>query len=202
MIDTGIIILAAGSSSRFNGIKQLVEYNGKLLVEIIIDESIKTQLKPIVIITGANAELVSRAINHYQQIKVVFNEQWKQGMASGIIKGLSEILLDKKIRNVIIAVCDQPFISASLLQQLINTKNGTGKNIVACSYADTIGTPVLFAQKYFSKLTQLQGDEGAKKLLKNNIEDVAVIDFPQGVVDIDTRDDYQNLLGLTQQLFN
>ena len=73
-------------------------------------------------------------------------------------------------------------------------QNKSGKHIVACTYADTIGTPALFTVKYFGQLLGLKGDEGAKKILKNNREDVATVDFPKGDIDIDTPLDYENLL--------
>ena len=79
-------------------------------------------------------------------------------------------------------------------QQLYQKQNESAKDIVACAYADTIGTPALFTQKYFDVLMKLEGDEGAKKLMKTYSEDVATVDFPKGYIDIDTKEDYENLL--------
>ena len=104
------------------------------------------------------------------------------------------ITLNNDVEKIIITVCDQPFITSALFKQLYQTQNKSLQPIVACAYADTIGTPALFTQKYFDALLSLQGDEGAKKLLKSNAEDVASIDFPQGAIDIDTRKDYEDLL--------
>ncbi len=116
-------------------------------------------------------------------------------MASGIVAGVKKaITLNNDIEKIIIAVCDQPFVSSSLFKQLYQTQNETVQHIVACSYADTIGTPALFTQKYFDALMSLQGEEGAKKILKANKEDVALVDFPQGAIDIDTQKDYEELL--------
>ena len=104
------------------------------------------------------------------------------------------ITLNNDIEKIIITVCDQPFVSSSLFQQLYQTQNKSVQHIVACAYADTIGTPALFTQKYFDALMSLQGDEGAKKILLANKDDVATIDFPQGNIDIDTQKDYEDLL--------
>jgi molybdenum cofactor cytidylyltransferase len=81
-----------------------------------------------------------------------------------------------------------------LFQQLYQTQNESVQHIVACSYADTVGTPVLFTQKYFDALLSLEGDEGAKKILLAHKDDVATIEFPQGAIDIDTQEDFDNLL--------
>ena len=75
-------------------------------------------------------------------------------------------------------------------------KASSRKPIVACSYGDTIGPPVLFDKSFFSQLLSLNGPEGAKKLLLQHPGQVAVIDFTQGAVDIDTNGDYQKLLNI------
>ena len=193
MNNTGIIILAAGSASRFGSAKQLLFFNQKSLLQHVINEAITAQINSIIVVTGANAELILQSLQQHS-IQVVYNEHWQQGMASSIVAGLSEMLLNKEINEVIITVCDQPFVTAHLFNQLCKKKTESGKNIVACSYADTVGTPVLFTQKYFDKLLHLQGDEGAKKLLKQYHDEVATVSFPQGIIDIDTREDYEKLI--------
>jgi len=194
MNSTGIIILAAGSSSRFGSTKQLVHFKGKTLLQHTIEEATEAGAEPIVVVTGANADEVSKEIKS-EKAEIVFDKDWEQGIASGIVIGLKMVItLDNKIEKVIIAVCDQPFISSSLFQQLYQKQNEIAKYIVACCYADTIGTPALFTQKYFDVLMKLKGDEGAKKLMKTYSEDVAMVDFPKGYIDIDTKEDYENLL--------
>jgi len=194
MNSTGIIILAAGSSSRFGSTKQLVHFKGKTLLQHTIEEATEAGAEPIIVVTGANANEISKEIKN-EKIEIVFNKDWEQGMALGIIIGLKKaISLNNKMEKAIIAVWDQPFISSSLFQQLYQKQNESAKYIVACCYADTIGTPALFTQKYFDVLMKLKGDEGAKKLMKTYSEDVATVDFPKGYIDIDTKEDYENLL--------
>jgi molybdenum cofactor cytidylyltransferase len=185
--------VAAGSSSRLGKPKQLLSYQNKSLIEHITGEAVKANLHPIVIVTGANAEQVSLALNKKDE-EIVYNEHWQQGMASSIVAGISKmLLLDDNVEAALIAVCDQPFVTAELLQALINKKAETGKGIVACTYADTAGTPVLFDRKYFIDLQQLKGEEGAKKLLKLYEADLVTVSFPQGSIDIDTEADYKAL---------
>lgn len=127
--------------------------------------------------------------------ETVINDEWESGMSSSIKAGLNKALANfNKIKNCIIAVCDQPFISSLLFQELIDEKRRTGKNIIACSYAGTLGTPCLFDMKYFRELLQLQGDRGAKNLLQKYPHDVASIDFENGKFDVDTKRDYEELL--------
>ena len=198
MNGTGIVILAAGNSSRLGRPKQLLAWQDNLLVQRITAESFKAALQPVVVVTGANAAAVSEALTAYDVIST-FNQNWRQGMGSSIAIGIAHLLLlDAELENVIIAVCDQPFVTADLFSELYRRKAETGRNIVACSYEDTVGTPVLFGKKYFEKLRNFSGEEGAKKLLKLFASDVAEVSFPEGAIDIDTDQDYLDFLNMQQ----
>ena len=164
------------------------------MLQHVIDEANNAGAKPIVVITGANAEKISASIDT-AKINLLYNDKWKDGMASGIVAGVRRVLsLNSAIKKIIIAVCDQPFVSATLFKQLDQSQTISGKGIVASTYADTIGTPALFTSKYFDQLMKLKGDEGAKKILKSNKEDVETVGFSKGEIDIDTQTDYENLL--------
>ena len=194
MNNTGIIILAAGSASRFGGIKQLLQFNKKTLIEHVIDEATNAELNPVVVVTGAYADEVSKKIDN-KKIAIVFNEHWETGMASGIITGLQKALkVNNAIENIIIAVCDQPYISSILFQQLSDKKKESGKSIVASSYAGTLGTPALFSKKYFNELLNLKGDEGAKSLIRKYNNETTFVLFKKGNIDVDTQKDYEELL--------
>lgn len=194
MNNTGIIILAAGSSSRFGNTKQLLQYKGKTLLKHTIEEALKASPQLTVVVTGAKADEIAKEIKS-ENVEIVFNKDWQQGMASGIVIGVrTSITINKDINKLIIAVCDQPFVSSIVFQQLFQKQNNTRKHIVASAYADTIGTPALFTERYFDALMGLMGDHGAKKLLGTYRDDLATIDFPDGYIDIDTREDYENLL--------
>jgi len=194
MNNTGIIILAAGNASRFGSIKQLLHFNNKTLLQHVIDEAVNSGAEPVVVVTGANAGEIRKNINN-ARVEIVYNENWQQGMASGIAEGVRKLItLNNDIENIIIVVCDQPFVTATLFRQLYQRQNEGTEHIIASAYADTIGTPALFTQKYFDALLGLTGEEGAKKIIKANTDDVAAIDFPQGAIDIDTEKDYKDLL--------
>jgi molybdenum cofactor cytidylyltransferase len=194
MDNTAAILLAAGRSSRLGGIKQLLPFQNKTLLQHTIDELKLAGVKPLIVVTGGHAKEVTASINQ-DGIDLIYNEQWEQGIASGIVTGIQTLNTRyKEIRQVILAVCDQPFVSASLFEQLYAVQNSSSKNIVASAYADTLGTPVLFTEKYFDLLLGLKGDEGAKKILRTFPEEVARVDFPSGHIDIDTMEDYVGLM--------
>lgn len=194
MNKTGIIILAAGNSSRLGRPKQLLAYQGRPLIKHVTDEALKANLYPVIIITGANAEKVSLALQNIDA-EIVHNAQWQEGMASGISAGILKILEQHEtVEELIISVCDQPFVAAELFLQMSKQRAASEKGIVACTYSGTTGTPVLFVRKYFDALLQLKGDEGAKKLLKIYEKDIATVAFPEGGTDIDSEEDYIKLI--------
>jgi molybdenum cofactor cytidylyltransferase len=95
--------------------------------------------------------------------------------------------------QVILAVCDQPFLTAGHLRELVRSAETSGKGIVASRYDGIPGTPVLFKSNYFPDLLNLQGDYGAKKLFPVFAGDMATVPFALGSIDIDTPGDYERL---------
>lgn len=173
--------------------KMLLSFNGKTLLQHAIDEIKKLHNNKLLIVTGCYHAILKEILEQ-QQIEFVQNEKWKEGMGSSIQTGINHMLTHcSEATSVIILVCDQPFISADLLQQMMDTKNKSGKGITACTYNDTIGTPVLFDKKYFDQLVMLSGQTGAKKLVQRFAADTATVDFPLGAVDIDTPEDFEKL---------
>src|ERR1700735_355497 len=112
MSSTGVTILAAGNSSRLGRPKQLLPYRGKTLLTHVVAEALAAELSPVVVVTGAFPIEVGGSLRG-QSVEIVFNPAWETGMASGIVAGLSNLLsLHPDVDAVIIAVCDQPFISS------------------------------------------------------------------------------------------
>ena len=96
---------------------------------------------------------------------------------------------------MILSVCDQPFVTAALFQQLFQKQLESGREIVASAYSGARGTPVLLTRKYFDQLIELEKDAGAKQIIQAYPDNVATVDFPGGEVDIDTMEDYERLVG-------
>jgi molybdenum cofactor cytidylyltransferase len=191
-IKTGIIILAAGSSSRLGQPKQLLDFNGKTLLETAIDAAQKSLAQFCVLVLGANSNLISERVGHLK-VDQVINENWENGMASSMQKGLKYLMEKSAPDQVILMLSDQPFVDSNIINSLIKNKINTHSEIIACRYNGTFGVPVLFTKKYFPELLSLNGNEGAKKLVMAHQDDLLTIEFPLGAIDIDTMEDYQRL---------
>src|ERR1700754_68094 len=163
-----LIILAAGESSRMGQPKQNLVFNGKTLLQRAVETGQESKWENIIVVLGAN----SSEITPIAGTITLYNQDWAEGMASSIRRAIVEVNNDLSVDKVIIMLCDQPFVSATLLNAMIDKQSETGKPIVACTYNHTIGVPVLFKRDFFSELLLLQGDEGAKKILKNHADDM------------------------------
>jgi len=189
----GIVILAAGASTRLGKPKQLLQYHGKTLLNHAVNEAINAKADAVVVILGKNADLFKNEIDN-EKIRVVINKNWEEGMASSVRLGLDTLLKIKPYMDaVIFMVCDQPYISSLILNELITAQQKTTKQIVTCNYGETIGPPALFHKKYFRELAKLKGDVGARNIIQQNMNDVTTILFPEGKIDIDTEEDYEAL---------
>jgi len=192
----GIILLAAGTSSRLGKPKQLLKFNETTLLQNAIIQAKSLPNSFVLVVTGAYKESIDLEVAT-TDTQSVHNPNWELGMGSSIAIGLKKLQEVKPtIKACIISVCDQPYISTAIFKDLIYKYNESGKGIVASEYANTLGTPVLFSNSYFDEILNLKGNEGAKKILKHYKEDVAAVPFEKGAIDIDTIDDYNKLINL------
>ncbi len=191
---TGLIILAAGASTRLGRPKQRLIFKGRSLLQGAIQAGKESGCANSLIVLGAHAPSILADIEK-EAISVVHNPDWQEGMASSIRSGLQELLrIAPQTSGLILMLCDQPYVNALLLNKLIEEKRRTGKKMVACAYKETAGVPVLFDKSFFPQLLSLSGREGAKKLLYQYPEALHTIPFPLGAIDIDTQTDYESLL--------
>jgi molybdenum cofactor cytidylyltransferase len=127
-------------------------------------------------------------------VTIVENKDWQNGIASSIKCGVEIILnVAPGTDGIIFMVCDQPFLDSSLLTELKEKQKRTDKPVVGSHYGNKTGTPALFHKTIFPDLLKLEGDNGAGKLIMNNPEKVATVEFPEGVFDIDTIEDYNKI---------
>ena len=189
---TGIIILAAGESSRLGYPKQIAKYKEKTLLQLAIDAANDANVDKRVLVLGANRDEIKKTFPG-ASIPNIPNPHYQKGMSSSIKVGLEYMLKIDKPDQVIIMLCDQPFVDAKILNKLIAAQKKESKGIIACSYSKTVGVPILFGSAYFQELMALTGDEGAKNIVLANEDDLATVAFPKGKVDIDTEEDLRDL---------
>ena len=196
--NVGVVILAAGSSSRLGQPKQLIKFKNKSILQNIIDHSQVFSFNDKVLILGAYAEDINKNINT-GEFNVFINDEWEEGIASSIRSGVRcSLELDPDLEHILFLLSDQPFVTSELIQELLDTHIKQGKRITACKYNDEVGVPAIFRKPVFDELSMLRGDRGAKVLVKKNYDNVAFVPFDLGSVDVDHPEDYTKLQKLNE----
>lgn len=191
---TSAVILAAGSSSRLGRPKQLVRFRKKTLLQHVIDIVTPFEFSSSVLVLGAYSDDILNVVST-ETINVVINEDWPEGIASSIRAGIEESLkLNPQLENIMFLLSDQPFVSTQLIEELIKRHAETDQKITASSYNDNVGVPAIFPKFFFPKLKKLKGDRGAKKIIVQHPEEVTILHFELGHLDVDTPEDYEALL--------
>lgn len=191
MNNIGIILLAAGESKRMGSPKQLLDIDGKSLLRRTAEVALATDCYPVVMVIGANKAQIAPEIIDLP-LTVIDNPMWHEGMSSSVKMGMAGLYMTyKEVEAVIMLVCDQPYVSVSLLERMIEVYRTKKPPIVACKYGEEIGVPALFDRKLFDELLTLSGDKGAKPIVMNHLDEAYLVTFEAGSVDLDTPEDYE-----------
>lgn len=191
-----LLLLAAGASARMGQSKQLLPYRGRTLLRHAAETAAATGCAPLVLVTGAVHEALAAEVAGLP-FQVVHNPEWATGMASSIRAGLA---VTDAPSAVLIMLADQPLVTPALLRQLIAQQQRTRAPIVAAAYGgDTLGVPAVFDHALLPELRQLQGAQGANKLILSKGSAVRMVSFPAGLLDVDTPEQYAALLADEQR---
>jgi molybdenum cofactor cytidylyltransferase len=194
----GIVVLAAGASSRMGQPKQLLPYEGETLLSRAIRVGLETQCRPLIVVLGSDAETLQEGIGA-SSARIVVNQAWAEGMSSSIRCGLRELeeVTADKIDAAIFMLCDQPLITSVIVRRLVDAYHSRRALLVASEFeADgekTRGVPALFGRTLFPELMELRGVEGAKRVIARHAAEATVIAVPEAAFDVDTADDYRAL---------
>lgn len=189
-MNVGIIILAAGGSSRLGRPKQLMPVDGEALLHRTARVALGSKATHVTVVLGAHAGACGAELSDLP-VRLAFNPVWRDGQATSIVAGLTDVRRHPPEPDaVVILACDQPLLTPSVIDGLIGTHQQLNKGMVASHYAGTNGVPALFARRYFDALLRLEGERGAKVLFQAAPEDLACAAFDDGWLDIDTMEDY------------
>ena len=189
------IVLAAGESKRMGQTKQLLPWQGKTVLENVLDNLLNSQVDEVILVLGHEAERIRKKVPAHR-ITIVINPDYKKGMSTSIRQGL--MALDEKAEAFLVVLGDQPGISKEILNQLVHEfqRAHSKKNIVLPTYRGSRGHPVLFNIQYKKEALKLKGDVGCRQILEDHPEDVLEIEMDTAAVldDLDTPEDYRDHL--------
>ena len=187
------IILAAGSASRMGQVKQLLPLGSRPMLWHVAQATCQSRLDEVIVVTGAAAEPVSLCIADLP-LRIVHNPDWQQGQAGSIQTALRS--LPPNCDAVLFLLADQPLITSQLINDLISHWQRCGKSIVRLCHANNPGNPVLFSLAVWrDALQQLDGDQGARRILKAHPEAIGYLPVANDEIflDVDTIEDYAKM---------
>lgn len=198
MSETWAVVLAAGLSSRMGTQKMLLPYGESTIVETVVGQIGKSGIENIVVVLGADHELISEKLAGYP-VKLAVNERFRDGMHTSVMKGVGAIPDGEGF--VLIFLGDQPQIESRVIRQVIEAAKSSGKGIVIPLFNGKRGHPPLYHLKYRSELVNLSVTSGLRAVAQTFQEDVFEVETrcPEILRDIDTPADYQNEIHKTKK---
>jgi len=186
------VILAAGASTRMKTQKLLLPYQGKTVIEAVVQNARSLVHDNIVVVLGSHHEEIQRQINIDSLIYVV-NNHFMDGMHTSVICGFGAVPGDA--RAILVFLGDQPHIPSVVARNLIEAWERNNKGIVIPVYGGRRGHPVLFSSRYLPGMENLDPETGLRSVISKNEEDILEVEcnIPEILTDMDTPDDYARL---------
>jgi CTP:molybdopterin cytidylyltransferase MocA len=185
----GAIILAAGGSRRLGRAKQLIEIDGEPLLRRTARALLATAPRELIVVLGHAAERMRAALDALP-VRTLLAAGHASGMAASLRAGIAA--LDTDCAGALVALTDQPALDATHLIALRDAWRATPARAAASAYAGVLGVPALLPRAWFARIAQLEGDVGARALLRERAGEVIAVPAPALARDLDTPADLAN----------
>jgi len=193
--DQVIVLLAAGNSSRMGTSKQMLSVNGRTLLEHSVNCATASQIPNVIVVFGAHAQDHQVALKG-RPITIEINQQWANGMGSSLKAGLRKAIQSfSNVQALMVLVCDQPLLSSVHINRLASAYYQSKPLAVASQYNNgVVGVPAIFDRSVFSSLMQIEDKSGAREVLEKLNQDLVLIPFIGGEIDLDTPEDLKRYI--------
>jgi molybdenum cofactor cytidylyltransferase len=173
--------------------KQLLALGESTVLAKTLDHVQAAALHEIILVLGASAEAIRRQLPSAQQLKIVVNQAYQQGIASSLRAGLSAVDLHSDAALIILG--DQPFIRPQTLDRIVEEYRRSQAQIVIPVHLGQRGNPVLLDRSVFAEVMALEGDVGSRAIFARHLEQIVNVEVEdEGIVlDLDDPVDYERL---------
>jgi molybdenum cofactor cytidylyltransferase len=186
------IVLAAGYSSRANAFKMTLPLGQMTVLEQTISK-FEGLCSRVIIVAGFQEEMIQEEAakiirkNVYSfQIKVVYNENFDEGMFRSIQKGCSEL----HDSTFFITPGDCPLVKKETIQ-LIAQHEG---NVVIPSFHYKGGHPIKLSSDVKQNILETDPESNLREVLNSYEKTYINVDDPGVLMDVDTPEDYQKAM--------
>lgn len=180
------VILAAGRSSRMNGQHKLLARLGdRPLVRIAAEAALSSQAASVTVVVGYRAAEVRAALAGLE-VTIVENRNYDAGLSGSLRLGVSS--LSSSSDGAIVLLADMPDVDSHIIDKVIGAFDpAAGSHVAVPTFGGKAGNPVLWSSRFYADLMALEGDVGARELIRSNSGSVAWIEVGPAVgSDVDT----------------
>ena len=193
---TAGIILAGGRSTRLGRPKQLLKLRGKYLLEYVLSAALESELNHVVLVLGHDHQNILQALGTctaHQGFQVVINHRYLEGQSRSLQAGLLRIR--QMFSSVMFLLGDQPLLDSNTIDHMLDRFRYSGQDICVPVCKGKRGNPTIFNRVLYDQLLAIEGDIGARNIIRANPERVLYLEMndPLCFFDIDSQKDLTNL---------
>ncbi|MDQ6419138.1 nucleotidyltransferase family protein [Paenibacillus sp. LHD-117] len=199
------VYLAAGSSLRMGKPKLSIRtgIGERPLGTIALQAAVRSRLDDLTIVTRERHSTIWAALDEHvrgESGRIRFADvdagEAAKGLSRSIQAGLAAATSRKTADAVVILLADQPLVTAGMIDKLIEAfASDPSLQYAAYFNGEALSPPLLISSRLFGSLLGLEGDKGARELLRQpGLRGIAILpEKPELLLDIDTEQDLRKL---------
>jgi len=186
------VIMASGFSRRCPHNKLLLDYQGKSLLEWVIQAAQASDLQEVILVYQ-HPEIEKLATSY--GLTMVSNPHAAIGQSEAVKLGTKAA--SAYAQGIMFLPGDQPLINKEIINRLLEQFITGNCQVVQPFYANNPGSPVVMSTCLRQSLLQLTGDEGGRTIIRQlppaEVKGLDIENVVRGF-DVDTAEDYLQLL--------
>jgi molybdenum cofactor cytidylyltransferase len=180
-----------------HSVKQLLPWGKLTLIEHMKKVAMASGACATVVVLGAHAGRIREVLGVADKCHIIENTAWQEGLSASIAFGIQYLELNFPASDgVLLMLCDQPLLTTSYLNRMMDAFSQGDKKIVASNYGSVPGVPAIFDRQYFGELQMRDNQGGAQGLLVKYRSGLQLLNPGLQVLDMDIPEDYEKLLRL------
>ena len=144
------------------------------------------------LVLGREADAVLAAADvageRTSDLAVVRNDQWSRGIASSLHAAIVALQPAPDLAAVVVGLGDQPGVGPEAYRRL-SAAYDSGARLAVATYSGVRANPVLLAREHWDEALRLEGDEGARVLMRHHPVVEVPCDGTGEPTDVDTPHD-------------
>lgn len=185
-------VLAAGRSARMGTNKLLLPLGERPILRHVVDAAAGVAPDELLVIVAEPQKAAVVEALAGTPARIVVNAHAAEGIGTSIACAATS--LPPGASKLLLLQGDQPLVSTSALERLIDRARSPGRAWVAAKYGDVVTTPVVFDATLFAELRTLGGDRGAKRVFDRHRDAGEDIELPEWMgLDVDDPEGYRRV---------